>query len=84
MSMRYSMIALALILVPVAGASTAGDKSDESMLKIDLRPLNGRLIYIAEDMTLWEEANAFQGLQKARTAIGPQNVREPDVRLSGP
>lgn len=82
MKVRYSMIALGLLLVPLAGTATAGNGLDESIVWIDLRAAGGPLLYFGDDGGIWEESNAFDGLQMGYAPVGRGVVKEPDSQLA--
>ncbi len=85
--MLRSMIAIAVLLVPLAGTALAGNgqnKADESLVTLDLRLVNGKLLYLDENLQVWEEANGAKGLQRAKMAMSAAYVKEPDARASGP
>lgn len=84
MKLRYSMIALGVLFVPLMGTAVAGGGVDESLFALDLRPAGGPLIYVGYDGTLWEEVNGAKGLQMAKTDYKPYVTKEPDARFSGP
>lgn len=84
MKLRYSMIALGVLFVPLMGTAVAGGGVDESLLWLDLRPIDGPLLYLAADGSLWEEVNGAKGLQMAKTDYKPYVTKDPDARFSGP
>jgi len=82
MKLRYSLIALALIAVPLAGTATAGNgKVDSSLVWIDLTPVGGPFLYLSEDGQLWQERNDVPGLQQSVMSFNG-DVRDPDIKYN--